>query len=483
MIFSDPVFLFLFLPAVLALVALAPRALRNVVLLLASLLFYAWGEREVVFVMLASIAVNHAVALGIERSLQRDASPGRARLLLWSAVVFNLLVLVAFKYLNWLWADAQAVLVALGVDAAAGWTLPPIRLPIGVSFFTFQALSYVVDVYRDRTKVQRSPVHFALYIALFPQLIAGPIVRYTDLAPQLADRRVTRRDLAEGFRRFVIGLSKKVLIADVLARATTVAFHTPGAEITTGVAWFAMFAFTVQVYCDFSGYSDMAIGLSRMFGFRLLENFRWPLISRSMTEFWHRWHISLSTWFRDYVFIPMGGSRASLPRTYFNLWTVFFLCGVWHGSSWNFVIWGVWHGVLLVIERAGFAKVLARAPRVVGHVWLFIGFAGGWPLFCTPTLATATDFCASLAGLASGPHPDYTLPLLLEPSVVLALVVGCVVATPIPYLMIDRLAKSLRPRARTAWDAVETGGLALALVGCFVMIAANGFQSFVYFRF
>ena len=301
--------------------------------------------------------------------------------------------------------------------------VPRVLLPIGISFFTFHAISYVIDVYRRDATAQKSPVHAALYLLLFPQLIAGPIIRYRDIADQLARRVVTLDDFAYGVRRFVIGLAKKVLIANVVAGPADQIFAMPPAELSTAHAWLGIVCYTLQIYFDFSGYSDMAIGLGRMFGFRFPENFRWPYIATSVTAFWRRWHISLSTWFRDYLYIPLGGNRVSPARRYRNLVTVFFLCGLWHGASWNFVIWGLWHGSFLVIERVLHAIARQISPRrdhaiaahpeslawpIWPHVYTLVVVMIGWVFFRAETLPGAIAFLRSLAGLTAAAPTPYT---------------------------------------------------------------------------
>ena len=342
MLFTEPTFLFLFLPVLLALYFITRSrehgAYGNWLLLVASVVFYATGGGSFTWLMLGSIAFNYWMAILVSRN-QR-----------WLpfAIAVNLTVLGVFKYANFFADNINALLRMAGGQPIA---VPRVLLPIGISFFTFHAISYVVDVHRRDATAQKSPVHAALYLLLFPQLIAGPIIRYRDIADQLARRLVTVDDFGYGVRRFIIGLAKKVLVANVVAGPADRIFAMPVAELSAGHAWLGLTCYTLQIYFDFSGYSDMAIGLGRMFGFRFPENFRWPYIADSVQEFWRRWHISLSTWFRDYLYIPLGGNRVSPARRYVNLVTVFFLCGLWHGASWNFVIWGLWHGTFLVIER------------------------------------------------------------------------------------------------------------------------------------
>lgn len=345
MVFSSTAFLFLFLPIVLVLhFVLRGVRFRNVLLLLASLLFYAWSEQGIVLLLIASIVLNYSFGLGIDRC--KDSA--QARTLLIAAIAMNLAVLAYFKYtsflignLNWLlaqfhWSEIKA---------------PKIHLPAGISFFTFHAISYIVDIYRRSASAQRNPIKLALYFDFFPQLIAGPIVRYHDIESQLDRRSITLDDVSIGIQRFVIGLAKKMLVANTLAQPADEIFAIAMPQLTPGVAWLGIVCYTLQIYFDFSGYSDMAIGLARVFGFRFLENFNYPYVARSIREFWRRWHISLSNWFRDYLYIPLGGNRCSPRRQYFNLLVVFSLCGLWHGASLNFLIWGLFHGAFLVLER------------------------------------------------------------------------------------------------------------------------------------
>src|SRR5439155_13667571 len=335
----------------------------NCILLVASVIFYAKGGGSFTWLMLGSIAFNYWIAIAIDR--RRET----AKILLLFAVAVNLAVLGVFKYANFFADNVNALFLVLRLNPVA---VPRVLLPIGISFFTFHAISYVVDVYRGDAIAQKSPVHAALYLLLFPQLIAGPIIRYRTIADQLARRVVTLDDFAYGVRRFVIGLGKKVLIANAVAGAADKIFGTPITELDASHAWLGVGCYTLQIYFDFSGYSDMAIGLGRMFGFRFPENFRWPYIADTVQDFWRRWHMSLSSWFRDYLYVPLGGSRVSPARMYRNLVTVFFLCGLWHGASWNFVIWGLFHGSFLVVERVGLASAVKRLWAPLRHAYLLL---------------------------------------------------------------------------------------------------------------
>ena len=476
MIFSSAVFLFLFLPVVLAVYFLLPARLRNLWLLGTSLVFYAWGEPRFVLVMLASIGANYFLALRIGRS--KDAGGRKAYLAL--AVVANLGLLVIFKYADFLVGNLNAL---LGPLRLAPLSLPGIALPVGISFFTFQALSYVIDVYRREVPVQRNPLDLGLYIALFPQLIAGPIVRYHDVARQLVERVVTRQGFAYGVERFVAGLGKKVLIANTLAVQADLVFAIPADQLTAPVAWLGVVCYMLQIYFDFSGYSDMAIGLGYMFGFRFLENFSHPYVAQSITEFWRRWHISLSTWFRDYLYVPLGGNRGSALRTYRNLVLVFFLCGLWHGASWSFVVWGLLHGFLLVVERMGLGRIMARWPRALRHVWTLFFVMIAWVFFRADSLPQAEGFLRAMFGLSPATGVEHSLALYIDGPTILALVAGAVGSTPVLAFARQHLnARSSRPNDALI-GASEVVALSIVLLACSMMLAAGTYNPFIYFRF
>ncbi len=411
MVFASPLFLFAFLPLVLAAYFAAPARLRNGVLLAASILFYVWGEGALIALVAGSVLVNWRLGIAIAAA---EGAPRRRRLA--AAVATNLALLGVFKYAGFVTTNADLLLRSFtehGITAAA------IPLPLGISFFTFHAISYVVDVHKRRALPERRLPDFALYILLFPQLIAGPIIRWRDIAQQIPRREERLADFAYGVRRFVIGLGKKVLVANTLGATADQVFALPVAELTTPVAWLGLACYTLQIYFDFSGYSDMAIGLMRLFGFRVLENFNYPYVARSIREFWRRWHISLSNWFRDYVYLPLGGNRRGRARGYANLVIVFLLCGLWHGASWNFVLWGAWHGVFLVVERAGLGPVLDRRPRI-GHVYALLVVMAGWVLFRSDSLAHAAGFYGALLGEDAGNPLRVPLLQFLDPLLALA---------------------------------------------------------------
>lgn len=443
MLFTEPTFLFLFLPILLALYfatfSREHASYGNWLLLIASVIFYAKGGGAFTWLMLASITFNYWMAIAVDRGRES----GRAKPILAAAVAVNLIVLGVFKYANFFADNVNTLFLALGVHPLV---VPRVLLPIGISFFTFHAISYVVDVYRRDATAQKSPVHAALYLLLFPQLIAGPIIRYRDLADQLAKRVVTLDDFADGVRRFIIGLAKKVLVANVVAGPADKMFALPFDQLSAGHAWLGIVCYTLQIYFDFSGYSDMAIGLGRMFGFRFPENFRWPYIADSVQAFWRRWHISLSTWFRDYLYVPLGGNRVSPARTYGNLVAVFFLCGLWHGASWNFVIWGLFHGMFLSIERVVSRRqvqknppdIRARTPGPSGpgdngrtlirsgllHVYTLLVVMIGWVFFRADTLPGAIAFLKAMAGFSPAIPTPFTVQWYLTPELRLALAAG-----------------------------------------------------------
>jgi len=505
LLFTEPTFLFLFLPLLLALYfasraagARAHGGYANWLLLIASIIFYAKGGGLFTWLMLALIAFNYWMAIAVDRGRET----GSARRWLTGAVTVDLIVLGIFKYANFFADNVNALLSALNRQPIG---VPRLLLPIGISFFTFHAISYVVDVYRRDAVAQKSPVHAALYMLLFPQLIAGPIIRYRDIADQLARRMVTLDDFAYGVRRFVIGLAKKVLIANVVAGPADRIFGMPLVQLSMAHAWLGIICYTLQIYFDFSGYSDMAIGLGRMFGFRFPENFRWPYVATSIQDFWRRWHLSLSTWFRDYLYIPLGGNRVPLARQYRNLVTVFFLCGLWHGASWNFVIWGLWHGAFLVVERIVNTRrfpdpqIRRSSDPQIGrssdpqihkssnsngllawplwpHLYTLLVVMVGWVFFRAETLTGAIGFLKALLALNVTSPAPLRVGFFLTPEVWMALIAGAIGSTP----WIPALAK----RGRSAWlEGLSTAALAGALFASILQMAARTYNPFIYFRF
>ena len=481
MVFSSTIFLFFFLPlTLLAYFVVGPRG-RNAILLAASLLFYAWGETVYLLVMLFSIAANYLFGLLIDQARQRGR---RGRLAFVFAVATNLGLLGFFKYANFFVDNLNQLLQVLGV---APVEVGRVHLPIGISFFTFQALSYIIDLYRDETRVQRSLLNFALYKALFPQLIAGPIVRYRDVAREIEQRTVSLHDFAGGVQRFIIGLGKKVLIANVMGRAADTIFATPAETLPATLAWTGAIAFMLQIYFDFSGYSDMAIGLGRMFGFHFLENFNYPYIARSVREFWRRWHISLSTWFRDYLYIPLGGNRHGPVRTGANLLLVFLLCGLWHGASWTFLIWGVYHGIFLVLERVpAVRRLLDRLPAPVQHAYVLLVVLVGWVFFRADTFAHALAYLEAMVDFSRPPLFNSQLFLALNNEFSLTLAAAVIGSTPV-FMLLQRwrTGRPIVPAPAMRWLAAtaQVGSLGFVLVYSIAAVLGGAHNPFLYFRF
>ncbi|QEH31655.1 Peptidoglycan O-acetyltransferase [Aquisphaera giovannonii] len=482
MLFSSPTFLFLFLPILLGGYFLVRDSLLNLLLLLASLIFYIWGEGTYVLVMLGIIGLNYALG----RALERIEGPGRRKLLLAAGVVINLGILVAFKYANFLVNNLNVLVGACGVSPIH---LEPVHLPLGISFFTFHAISYIVDISR-RQVAAGGPLNFALYMTFFPHSIAGPIVRYSDIAGQLRKRVVTSHDFALGARRFILGLAKKMLIANPVAQVADTVFGLPGGELTAALSWLGIACYTLQIYFDFSGYSDMAIGLAKLFGIDFLENFDHPYLSQSVTEFWRRWHISLSSWFRDYVYIPLGGNRRGSLRLYANLLVVFCLCGMWHGASWNFLLWGLFHGGLLAFERVGYGRRLETRWVPLRHAYTMLMVMIGWVLFRADSMEHAGTFLRAMAGLGTGTGRVYHPALYLDRLVILAMVAGVLGSMPLLAWLArtrDDLLESTggwaRSGFRAAFALADVAALSLLFLASSMFLAAGTHNPFIYFRF
>jgi len=478
-LFTEPTFLFVFLPLLLALYQLPGARYRNWLLLAASIIFYTRGAGSFTWLVLALIAFNYAAA----RVIDRHRATALGRRLLAGAVAIDLLVLGTFKYADFAVGNLNA---ALALIDAQPFALPGVLLPIGISFFTFHAISYVVDVYRQDAAAQKRPVEAALYLLVFPQLVAGPIVRYRQIADQLSSRFASLDDFGYGVRRFIIGLSKKMLIANTLAAPADQIFAMPAAELTAAHAWTGVACYTLQIYFDFSGYSDMAIGLGRMFGFRFPENFNYPYIAASIQDFWRRWHMSLSAWFRDYVYIPLGGNRASTGRMYFNLVLVFFLCGLWHGASWTFVVWGLYHGTFLVLERVGLAARVSALAAPLRHAYALLVVMAGWVFFRADTLGGATAMLAAMAGAGGSVPAAYAPAWYWNTEVLLAFIAGVIGATPVMPVLAQRLARASDEGTRTlGWQG--SMGAIVALLTIFsaslMLSAARSYNPFIYFRF
>lgn len=467
MLFSSIPFLYYFFPVVIILYLIAPGLqLKNTVLLITSLVFYAWGEPLYVFLMIISIVSGYVFGLLIEKYRGK----GAAKLFLMLSLVVSLGSLGYFKYADFFIAN---------FNAATGLSVPLLRiaLPIGISFYTFQLLSYVIDVYRGNTKAQKNFISLATYISLFPQLIAGPIVRYSDIERQLGDRSISIDKAALGLRRFVIGLGKKILIANQMGELCSI-FRESG-DKSIAFYWLYAIAFTIQIYFDFSGYSDMAIGLGKILGFDFMENFNYPYISGSVTEFWRRWHISLGSWFRDYVYIPLGGNRRGAVRQIVNILVVWFLTGFWHGAAWNFIAWGLLYAFFLVIEKLFLLKVLKKA-KGINHVYVMLLVILGFVLFNATDMAEAFSYIGNMFGIGNAPLVSREFFYYLR-SYAVVLIAACIGATPLPKMIAGKIEEN------------KAGEIVLAvlepvfLMAVFIIITAflvdGSFNPFLYFRF
>ena len=477
MSFASPLFLWYFLPAVLAAVLVAPRSWRNGVIAVASLVFYTVGAGATVLLLLSLIVVNFLAGPFLEAD-GWDMSGSRRRSLLIGVISLDLAALFVWKYAGFVTSQVDGFAHLFG----GGFPVVRLVLPIGISFYTFHHISYVVDVYRGERKALRNPVSFVTYIAMFPQLIAGPIVRYREIADQLPQQRTHRLDdIASGFPRFALGLTKKVVVADSLSPLVNACFSTPSHDMTFGIAWLGAIGYTMQLFFDFSGYSDMAIGLGRMLGFRLPENFARPYSSVTVTEFWRRWHMSLSRWFRDYVYIPLGGNRTGAGRTYRNLVVVFVLVGFWHGANWTFLVWGLYHGALLVIER-GFG--LGGAPdgvwrRVGRRVLTLLLVVIGWVFFRADTLTQALTMLGHMVVPDVRGLSDAVNATLTNQRMVILLVSLLVVLLPTQPVT-GQLLESSRSRAATL---IRVGVMTAGLAYSAILIASGTFSPFLYYQF
>ena len=467
MVFSSAFFLFIYLPIVLFAYYITPLRWRNAVLLVFNLIFYGWGEPVYIVIMFLSTAIDYTHGMLVDRCKRRGNDQG-ARRAVASSVIFNLALLFFFKY--WDFVAQNLAAAGIGFIPVLG-----LELPIGISFYTFQTMSYTIDVYRGDTKVQHSILNFGTFVTLFPQLIAGPIIKYKDLGDQIDHRDHTAERFASGVQIFMVGLAKKVLLANNIGMLWDVYKATPVSELTVAGAWLGVLAFSFQIYFDFSGYSDMAIGLGRMLGFEFLKNFDYPYISRSITEFWRRWHISLGTWFREYVYIPLGGNRVGPARLCLNLLIVWGLTGIWHGASWNFLFWGLYFGVLLMLEKVFLRRWLEKLPAAVGHVYTLFLVLVSWAIFAVEDLGQLGGYLSAMFGAAQGGAYNgeffYYLSSYLPTLVVLALA-----STPLAAGLWGRL--SLRKR-QVLLPLLVLAGLLL----CTAYLVDATYNPFLYFRF
>lgn len=460
MLFSSATFLFYFFPVFLLLYYALPG--KNLTLLIASLLFYAWGEPRFVLLLLVSSVLNYGV--GYRLSLSKTEITRKRLLAL--GICANLALLVYFKYLGFFSSSLNQILESFGGKLP----VPEVVLPLGISFFTFQGISYLIDVYRGDVNAQSSFWRFAMYKAMFPQLIAGPIVRYQQIASEINERILSNERIWRGFRQFVLGLSQKILIANTVALAADQLFAVNPQQLNSAAAWLGILCYTIQILFDFAGYSNMAIGIGHMIGFSYPPNFNRPYSALSITDFWRRWHISLSSWFRDYLYIPLGGNRGAPWRTYFNLGLVFILCGMWHGAAWTFLIWGAWHGLLLILERAGFAKVLASMPSVLAQSYTLLMVMIGWVFFRASDLPYALHYLQAMFGMSNAGPLAHPWQMNIQGTQWLALVLGM-------GLAVWRNPPSIKS------TTLQIVACALGLILCAASLAAGTYNPFIYFHF
>ena len=466
MLFSSMTFVFLFLPIVCLIYLLAKKELHNAILLAASILFYAWGEPRYLAIMILTILANYVGAIALDKH-KKYKKP-----ILLATIAVDLSFLLYFKYFNFFIDNINSIF-------AMDITFLEVIMPIGISFYTFQAMSYLIDVYKGDAKVQKDIYKLALYISLFPQLVAGPIVKYRDVDEQIDHRTVTFDKVSYGVKRFIIGLAKKMLLANTLGAVADEIFGLPVAQASPQLAWVGAIFYSLQLFYDFSGYSDMAIGLGSIFGFKFLENFNYPYISKSITEFWRRWHISLSTWFKEYLYIPLGGNRKGNVRTYVNLFLVFLATGFWHGASWNFIFWGLWHGVFIIFEKMTGWHKESKSRIISGaqHIYTIFVFVIGWVMFRAENMSYATDYIKNMFGLVKEHTAVNDVSYYLDNAEMLALIAGILCAMPVfnKILYVKYEHKVLRTLINV-W-------LFILFVVSSATIAASTYNPFIYFRF
>lgn len=468
MVFSSLIFLFIFLPITLLVYYIVPRKFKNLALLIFSLIFYAWGEPVYIVIMLFSTVFDYTN--GILISKYRE-DKNKARIILILSMVINLGILAFFKYYGFFIENINGIF-NLSLTAK---TLP---LPVGISFYTFQTMSYTIDVYLNKIPVQKNIISFGAYVTMFPQLVAGPIVKYGEVAKQIDERVETLDKFGEGAELFIVGLGKKVLLANNIGFLWTTIKAMPISDITVIGAWLGIIAFTFQIYFDFSGYSDMAIGLGKMLGFDFMQNFNYPYVSKSITEFWRRWHISLGSWFREYVYIPLGGNRVSTAKHLRNLFVVWFLTGLWHGASWNFIVWGLYFGVILVIEKNFLLKWLEKAPKFIANIYTMILVIIGWVFFDVETLKGALDYIKVMFGFGNNPMIDSMTMYYLEANIGLIIVL-IICSTSIP----TKIIKFIKKKYTTAKLFVVPVIYTIILIVAVAYLVNETYNPFLYFRF
>lgn len=473
MVFSSMIFLWIFLPVVLFLYFVSPSKIKNLILLIFSLIFYAWGEPKYVLLMIFSILITYLLGLLIEKYFESKRT--RVIILILS-ILINIGLLAYFKYFNF------GIEIINGIFGSNVFDVKSIMLPIGISFYTFQILSYIIDLYWGKITAQKNIINMALYISFFPQLTAGPIIKYKDLENQLSNRKISISDFASGIRRFSYGLAKKVLISNTLGITVDAIFNGSLSDLNTPIVWIGAVAYTLQIYFDFSGYSDMAIGLAKMFGFHFNENFNLPYISKSITEFWRRWHISLSTWFKEYIYIPLGGNRRGSIRTYINLMIVFFVTGLWHGASWNFVCWGIYYGIFLIIERLFLNKYIDKNKySIVFHCYALIIIVVGWVMFRANGMQSAIKLYEIMFNLNFN-ETYFITQHIINYQFIFALFVGIAFCGPI-QIFVKKIRKNNIKLTNFYCKYLENIVVIILLLLCICELASSSYNPFIYFRF
>lgn len=475
MLFNSPIFLFLFLPITLLLYHIIPKKGKNFILLLLSLGFYTWGEKEMVILIILSALIDFLAGLIIES--------GKRKLGLGLSILFNISILGFFKYSNFVFSNAVHFLEHLNINSSSANTFANVVLPLGISFYTFQTMSYTIDVYRGNVKANRNFIDFATYVTLFPQLIAGPIVRYSQIEKELKQRKTSFPLFADGVERFIIGLSKKMIIANNCAFLVDGIFNLPPSESSALIAWLGVIAYSFQIYFDFSGYSDMAIGLGKMFGFNFPENFNYPYISKSIQEFWRRWHMTLSNWFKDYLYISLGGNRKGHLRTYINLFIVFFVTGLWHGASWTFIVWGIFHGLFIILEKLGLSKLLSKLGNGFSLFYAFFAVNVTWPIFRSNTLLEAIAYIKMLFNFKAVTNFEY-LRFYLTKETIVILLIALLFSMPIYRIFKDYL-KTINKQSfkYKIIESIRVFSVFCLLFISYIYIATDSYNPFIYFRF
>jgi alginate O-acetyltransferase complex protein AlgI len=490
MVFSSLTFLFVFLPIFLLVFHLLNPKFKFYFLFLSSLLFYFWGENFRVWILLTTICLDYLLSLFISgaftkeglKRLESGAKRTRIQKIgLIISIISNIGFLAYFKYANFFVDNFLLFCRQAGLESLISENIIRVSLPLGISFYTFQSMSYIIDVYRGRVTANKKFINFASYVTMFPQLVAGPIVRYSDIEEQINDHNTTIDDFVSGIKRFIIGLFKKVIIANTMATVADKIFALPAGELTPILAWIGTLAYTLQIYYDFSGYSCMAIGLGKMIGFHFPENFNYPLISKSIREFWQRWHITLSTWFRDYLYIPLGGSKKGELITYRNLLIVFFICGLWHGASWNFIIWGLFLGTFMILERLPFIKSL-KAPGFLQHLYTLLIINIGWAFFRPNTLPESFNFLSVMFGKNASLSTWNSVLEIMQTNVVIVLITGILFSMP-AYQFFKSKYKLLSDSVKRGFDWGYLIVLFSAFILCIMSLASGTYNPFIYFRF